>query len=41
MSGSVVILSAVLVIWLGILLYLVWLSRKVDRIKRKVHTDES
>ena len=41
MSGSVVILSAVLVIWFGILAYLVGLSRKMDRLKRKVPGNES
>ena len=41
MSGSMVILSAVLVIWLGILAYLVVLSRKMNRLKRKVPDNES
>ena len=41
MNGSVVILSAILVIWLGVLAYLAGLSRKLDRLKRKVPNHES
>ena len=41
MDGSTVVLVAILVIWLGILAYLVTLDRKVGRLERKVKKDEA
>ena len=40
-SGTYVVLGAILVIWLGILGYLVALDRKVGRLSRKVKNDET
>jgi CcmD family protein len=41
MDGSTVVLVAVLVVWLGILAYLITLDRKVGRLERKVKKDEA
>jgi CcmD family protein len=40
MSGTAYVLGAILVIWLGVLFYLVALDRKVSRLEGKVHRDE-
>jgi CcmD family protein len=40
MSGTGYVLSAILVIWLGVFFYLVSVERKLNRLSRKVHSDE-
>jgi CcmD family protein len=40
MNGTTVILTAVLVIWLGVLVYLAALERKVNRLERKAKRNE-
>jgi CcmD family protein len=40
MNGTTVILAAVLVIWAGVLAYLIALERKVNRLERKAKRDE-
>jgi CcmD family protein len=40
MSTTATILGALLVIWLGVLVYLVSLDRKIGRLDRKDHRDE-
>lgn len=40
MNGSLVIVSAILLIWFGVLIYLISLDRKVARLSRKVGRDE-
>jgi CcmD family protein len=40
-SGSYVVLGAILVIWFGILGYLVALDRRVNQLSRKVRNDET
>ena len=40
MDESYVILGAILIIWLGVLGYLVTLDRRVRRVDRKVRNDE-
>ena len=40
MSGSGFVLSAILVIWLGVFFYLVSVERKLNRLNRKVNFHE-
>lgn len=40
MSGSGFVLSAILVIWLGVFFYLVSVERKLNRLNRKVDSNE-
>jgi CcmD family protein len=40
MNGSTVILAAILIIWAGVLAYLVALERKVSRLERKAKRNE-
>lgn len=40
MSGTMYVLTAVLVIWVGIFIYLMALDRKVKRMEREVETHE-
>ena len=40
MSGSGFVLSAILVIWLGVFFYLVSVERKLNRLNRKVNSNE-
>jgi CcmD family protein len=40
MSGTMYVLTAILVIWVGIFLYLLSLDRKVKKLEREVATHE-
>jgi len=40
MSGTQIVLGAVLVIWLGVFLYLLALDRKIQGLARKVERNE-
>lgn len=40
MSGTGFVLSAILVIWLGVFFYLVSVERKLNRLNRKVNSHE-
>lgn len=40
MSGSGFVLTAILVIWLGVFFYLVSVERKLNRLNRKVNSHE-
>jgi len=40
-SGTYIVLGAILVIWFGILGYLVALDRRVSQLSRKVKNDET
>ena len=40
MNGTGFVLSAILIIWLGVFFYLVSVERKLNRLNRKVNSHE-